>query len=48
MIINSSQLFLGKETGFRFNSLSSPGQGMPGFSGTHGNTVKKEKKRVLN
>lgn len=26
----------------RFNSLSSPGQGMPGFSGIQGNTGKKK------
>lgn len=27
------------------NSLSSPGQGMPGFSGTHGNTRKQKKEK---
>lgn len=29
------------------NSLSSPGQGMPGFSGTHGNTEKKTKDIII-
>lgn len=27
-----------------FDSLSSPGQGIPGFSGIHGNTERKKKK----
>lgn len=31
-----------------FDSLSSPGQGIPGFSGIHGNTEGKQKKKNLN
>lgn len=30
-----------------FDSLSSPGQGMPGFSGTHGNTRKHTTRNFL-
>lgn len=32
--------------GMGFDSLSSPGQGIPGFSGIHGNTEGKQKKKI--